>query len=371
MKTNVKIGGGREFGNICGFTLVELLVVIAIIGVLIALLLPAIQAAREAARRMQCTNHLKQIGIGVHNFHDTMRGIPPCYTRRYGMSMFAQLFPFTEQNVLYEQMRAHGLRAQFGKEWWNDVSSSTAADDNHLIEEQRKGFGSVPHMKCPSRRAGVQITAKDAGGTSAAFDWADWSPGPKGDYAMMFYTDDSTALGWWYNWQGGMSDNDYLYHRGPFRSALIESGNWTPRDTFAWIADGLSNQILVGEKHIPKHKMDVCITSTASDFYPIDDCSYLAGGHVSSATTGRTVYGWNSNGSAIYTAPLCTPDQLGNCVSDGDGPFYIYGFGGHHPGVCNFLMGDGSVFSIAVTTVVDPILRRLACVNDGEVATIP
>lgn len=87
-----------------GFTLVELLVVIAIIGVLIALLLPAVQQARESARRIQCTNNLKQLGLALHNYHDTHLVFPPGYIVNSGWSWGSFILPQAEQNNVYDQL---------------------------------------------------------------------------------------------------------------------------------------------------------------------------------------------------------------------------------------------------------------------------
>jgi prepilin-type N-terminal cleavage/methylation domain-containing protein len=93
-----------------GFTLVELLVVIAIIGILIALLLPAVQAAREAARRAQCTNNLKQLSLGMHNYHDVHRVFPYGYMESGGFHLretwMQPMLPFIEQAPLYAQYQA-------------------------------------------------------------------------------------------------------------------------------------------------------------------------------------------------------------------------------------------------------------------------
>ena len=85
-----------------GFTLVELLVVIAIIGVLVALLLPAVQAAREASRRARCQNNMRQLGIALQNYHDTFRRFPPAGTNSNETSWTAHILPFIERKDLYD-----------------------------------------------------------------------------------------------------------------------------------------------------------------------------------------------------------------------------------------------------------------------------
>lgn len=143
-----------------GFTLVELLVVIAIIGILIALLLPAVQAAREAARRTQCLNNLKQIGVACHNYNDTLKSLPYNYDPMDGQlgpySWIVGILPYCEQENLHNQVNfnLHTLGDQpFGNLSEDEVfpgiknctSVSTESDTYTIIREQTLNF-----LACPS-----------------------------------------------------------------------------------------------------------------------------------------------------------------------------------------------------------------------------
>lgn len=193
-----------------GFTLVELLVVIAIIGVLVALLLPAVQSAREAARRTQCKNHFKQIGIALHNYHDTNKILPPAIQFWNGddartsdnlrANWLIMILPFIEQRPLYESFDFN----------------ETISHSNNRDERGTK----VPFYLCP---ADGFNTVKFKGNTGGEGD--NWQ---RGNYAANGHANFSN--------ENGFADDK---RRG------VMGVNVSLR--FAEITDGLSNAMMAGE----------------------------------------------------------------------------------------------------------------------------
>ena len=155
-----------------GFTLVELLVVIAIIGVLVALLLPAVQSAREAARRTQCANNLKQQGLALHNYEDSWKRLPSaimggetsCQDDGFGWA--TAILPFAEQKALYDQINPNGKPCALGDYFRANnrpipggetpvkMSSSVRSSDparSSTDSIDATGSGSGSHSACSTR----------------------------------------------------------------------------------------------------------------------------------------------------------------------------------------------------------------------------
>jgi len=168
----------KDFTLRKGFTLVELLVVIAIIGVLVALLLPAVQAAREAARRSSCANNLKQIGLGLHNHHDTYGALPAAgFTRdnnsavlpsdgtlrNMGHTFLASILPFIEQQNLWDQLdRTNAIDGSTNAAFRGAVVDSYQCPSDPNINTKYNGNNDNWARGCYATNNGTQNSSDDA-----------------------------------------------------------------------------------------------------------------------------------------------------------------------------------------------------------------
>jgi len=293
-----------------GFTLIELLVVIAIIAVIIGMLLPAIQKVREAAANSQCKNHLKQIGVALHNYHNVYGALPPSrLDNRY--TWMVSILPYVEQENLYT---AWNLNAAFDKQ-------SQAARETP-----------VKIYFCPSRRsadnASVSVDVMD--GTTTAAN------GVVADYAACV-GDPSNGAGndyWFTDYQGAANTPN----NGVFRLAndwSAAGGPNRPGVRFQEITDGQSNTIAVGEKHVQLGQFGQVAAGDGPAYNGDKGYSFRALG------PGRTIVRNPSSGGA------------GN-------------FGSYHGEMCNFVFCDGSVRGIRASLDATT-LGRLASRNDGQV----
>ncbi len=285
------------------FTLVELLVVMAIIALLVGLLLPAVQKVREAGARVSCSNNLKQIGLAFHNYEGTFKKLPPSRLSDLHATWAVLILPYLEQDNLFRQWDLSQI--------YYDQSPSAR-------------LTSVPTYFCAARRA-----ADTSPGASIAGDFNDdispfgpHTPGALGDYGVCTGTNNCDGC----DCQGAAN--------GAFRSNIDQFGNPVGALRLVDIADGLSNTFFAGEKHV--------VLNHFGEGYL--DCSLYNGDYWTCSS--------RSAGPNFVLAQA--PTDL------------VMSFGSYHPGICQFVLGDGSVRSLSNST--DPsVLALLADVSDGQV----
>ncbi|BBO36019.1 DUF1559 domain-containing protein [Lacipirellula parvula] len=320
-----------------GFTLVELLVVIAIIGVLVALLLPAVQAAREAARRSQCQNNLKQVGLALSNHESAMKIFPTGGTHvgpdiasfstngkvngpdKQGLGWAFQILPYMEQGAV----RNLTTTAQIASVY-------------------------ISMYNCPSRRGPTRY-ADDYGGTQPYLtDYASAQPG-------TIYKDPGEVWG-----RQDCGDYGCLAYvkTGMAFSGVIVRTNWVVRDgippysvpgldppiTVRRIEDGLSNTLVIAEKRLHPSKYDT------GDWH--DDRGWSDG--------------WDPDTMRSTMFPFRADVDVDPEVDD---RAYGYCFGSAHAAIANSVFADGAVHAIKYD-IDYQILNRLASRADGEVVDL-
>ncbi|MGL6195422.1 MAG: DUF1559 domain-containing protein [Thermoguttaceae bacterium] len=347
-----KCGVAKKCHSSFGFTLVELLVVIAIIGVLIALLLPAVQAAREAARRMQCTNNLKQIGLAVHNFHDVndrlvAQGYQKEYTGYEGhrLSYYVSLLPFLEQTALYGQISSSGFPAMW-----------------HITGYNSNNPPKLPTVICPSDPGAI---SKTMGRAHSAFNSYHIC---QGDVLTC------------YHWE---------FSRGmPINGGRPASAGGTQDLNFASVTDGLSNTIFASEVVIatsPGSSSTPIRGFIANLYAPIDpdeggtpnDCMTVKGNGMLTVYGYGGESGWGGLGDRwfdslnAYTAfQACLPPNSPSCSRNTGDPNYTEGYSqitasSMHYGGVNTVLCDGAVRFISEAINSKNLATNLAPVPTG------
>ncbi|NND99670.1 MAG: DUF1559 domain-containing protein [Pirellulaceae bacterium] len=300
-----------------GFTLIELLVSISIISILIGLLLPAVQASREAARRTHCQNNLKNIGLAIQNFHSQRKELPPSRNYDHFTSWAFLILPQIEQSGLSEQ--------------WD-------ASLKYYYQSDKARTTRVPIYYCPSRRDG-DILSLYGDDIYSPFESSPHIPGTVSDYAC------SAGHGPGGVWNWIKSNGAMIMGIAVTEPETVPDGNfaapgailktWKSRTSFASLTDGASHTILIGEKHVRPSRQGIS---------PEDGAIY--------------------NGDHPANFSRC--GGPGYPIARGPTERYRTNFGSYHAGgACHFAFADGSVRTLMPSINTD-LLGRLTHRRDNE-----